>query len=146
MNLEQELSNKRALTGYSSVNVLSQIQSLQEKYEKQIKSLKEKLKVEKEMNHHLTLEVERQQMMPQMNPIEEEVKGLLENLIEQHVLNTKSILDIQTALEEQELTYSQELDRKKKQKEAAKSRMHVALDYLKTLPIIPTDGEKEQSE
>lgn len=144
MNLEQELSNKRALTGYSSVSVLSQIQSLQEKHEKQIRSLKEKLKIEKEMNHHLMLEVERQQMMPQVNPIEEEVKGLLENLIEQHVLNTKSILDIQTALEEQELTYSQELDRKKKQKEAAKSRMHVALDYLKTLPILPTDGEKEQ--
>lgn len=145
MNLEQDLSNKRALTGYSSVSVLSQIQSMQEKHEKQIRSLKEKLKVEKEMNHHLTLEVERQQMMPQVNPIEEEVKGLLENLIEQHVLNTKSILAIQTALEEQELIVSQELDRKKKQKEAAKSRMHVALDYLKTLPIIPTDGKKEQS-
>ncbi|MBW9234239.1 hypothetical protein JQK62_18610 [Leptospira santarosai] len=47
MNLDKNLSNKRALSGYSSASVVENILSLQEKYEQQIKSLNENLIIEK---------------------------------------------------------------------------------------------------
>jgi len=145
VNLEKNLSNKRALTGYSSASVVENIQSLQDKYEKQLKSLDEKLIIEKEMNQKLIMELERQQTIPQINPIEEEMQLLIDDLFEQHLMNTKTILDLQMMLDEQELKYKQELEKKRQQKEDAKIRLHEALDYLKTLPLTTSGDEKEQN-
>jgi hypothetical protein len=142
MNPEKSISNKRSLTGYSSMSVVEHIQKIQEQYQKEINSLKEKLLIEREMNQKLKTEVELQQALPKTNMIEEEIKPLMEDLFEQHLVYTKSILEVQSQLKEQEIKYLQDLDSKKKQKDAANQRLQGALQYFRTPAIIPNEFEK----
>ena len=144
MNPEKSISNKRSLSGYSSMSVVEHIQKLQEQYQTEINSLKEKLLIEREMNQKLKTEVELQQALPKTNTIEDEIKPLVEDLFEQHIVNTKSILEVQSQLKEQEMKYLQELDSKKKQKDAANQRLQGALQYFRTPAINQNEIEKER--
>ncbi|PZX07061.1 hypothetical protein C7437_101168 [Psychrobacillus insolitus] len=144
MDIEETISNKKTLTGYSSKSVAEYIQSLQEKYQKEIKNLKEKLLIEKEMNQKLQVEVELKQSISQNTRMEQEIKTILEDVFEQHVVHTKSILDFQNELKEQEFNYIQELELKKQQKLLAKERLQEALQYFKVLPGTQIEVKKVQ--
>jgi len=134
MNTEKPISNKRSFTGYSSVSVVEQIQSLQEKYQRKIAELKEALIIEKEMNQKLKIEVELQQSTPQTNPIEEEMNPMIEDLFEHHMINTKDLLDLQNELKAQETNYENELELKRKEVDRAKQRVYDALQYFQKPP------------
>lgn len=146
MNVEKPLSSKRALTGYSSLSVVEQIQSLQEKYQREITSLKETLMIEIEMNQKLKVEVELQQSTPQTtNPIEEKITSMIDDLFEQHMVNTNDLLNLQNDLKVQEMTYLNELELKQQQIDMAKKRLQGALQYFKTPPTTQGNLGKEQS-
>ena len=146
MDLEKPLAFKRAFTGYSTISVLENIQLTQENYQKELTSLKEKIRLEREMNQKLKEEVELNYSVPQAIPTEQNVNPIVKDLTEQLVMNTKSIVDLQHGLEEQESIYRQELELKKKQKDLAKKRIQEALQYLKTLPSTQTESKKKQRE
>ncbi|WP_075619606.1 hypothetical protein [Paenisporosarcina indica] len=145
MNVEKPLSNKRALTGYSSLSVVEHIQTLQEKYQREITSLNETLMIEIEMNQKLKVEVELQQSTPQTNPIEEEITSMIDNLFEQHMVNTNELLNLQNDLKVQEMNYLNELELKKQQIDRDKKRLQGALQYFKTPPTNQGNLGKEQS-
>lgn len=126
------------------MSVVEHIQKLQAQYQTDINSLKEKLLIEREMNQKLKVEVELQQAIPKTNKIEDEIKPMVEDLFEQHLVNTKSILEVQDQLKEQETRYLQELESKKKQKDAANQRLQGALQYFRTPAISQDESEKEQ--
>jgi len=144
MNAERPLTNKRSFTGYSSMSVVAHIQAVQEKYQKELNNLKENLIIEKEMNQKLKIEIEIQQSLPETNPIEEEISPMLEDLLEQHMMNTKSVLDAQNEFKAQELTCLKELEIKKQQRDMSKKRLQEALLYFKPTPITPSEFAKEQ--
>ncbi|GGA20003.1 hypothetical protein [Psychrobacillus lasiicapitis] len=146
MHIEETILTKRSLSGYSSRSIVKHIQSLQEKYRKEIGELKEKLLVEKEMNQKLKVEIELNQSIPSKNKIEEQIKLMLEDVFQQHMVHTRAILDYQTELKEQQLNYLQELESKKQQKILAKERLQEALHYFKILPGVQIELKKVKIE
>ena len=144
MNRDKSLTNARAITGYSPSSVVEHIQELQERYKKDINSLKEKLLIEKEMNHKLKAEVEKLQSLPQNNVMEQEIKDMLGNVFEQHLLHTQSILDLRKKLETEEAVLLKELDLKTQQRSLAKDQLKGALQYFKTYPSPLSDFGKEK--
>lgn len=143
MDLQKMVIMERAFIGYTTTSVLGTIQSTQEKHQQELTILKDKLRIEKEINQKLTEEVELTISVPQIQP-EKKMNPMLENLMEHLVVNNKSILELQSVLERQESIYTQELELKKKQKYLAQKRMQEALQYLKILPEMQTDLMKKQ--
>jgi len=144
VNLEKLLAFKRSFIGYSTISVLEKMQSTQENYQNELTGLKDRIGIEKEMIKKLKLEFELNYSLPQTNSTGKNMNSVVNDMIEQLVMNTKSIEELQKELEEQESTFSQELELKKQQKYLAKKRIQEALQYLKTLSETENEFKKKQ--
>jgi hypothetical protein len=143
LNLERAIYNKRSIIGYDLKSVRNHIQSLQEKQQKELKLLQEKLMNEKSFNQKLKEELEvKNQLLPD-HSISSEVNSMLMDLFVQH---TKLILEKQNEFQKQEREQLELLEKKKQQKEWTKKRLEDAIDYLKSLQSKPFESRKELSE
>lgn len=143
LNLERAIYKKRSIIGYDPKSVRNHIQSLQEKQQKELKLLQEKLMNEKSDNQKLKEELEvKNQLLPD-HSISSEVNSMLMDLFVQH---TKVILEKQNELQKQEREQLELLEKKEQQKEWTKKRLEDAIDYLKSLQSKPFESRKELSE
>ncbi|WP_416828362.1 hypothetical protein [Ectobacillus polymachus] len=130
MDIERTIYKKYALNGYNPKDVRAHIQSLLESEQAEYDRLKEKLHKEKIENQRLLEELERKEQIPPMNPIAEEISGMLMDLF---VAHTQSILDLQNELQEKEEQQLQQLEIKTQQSEMAKNRIKEVPEYVKAI-------------
>lgn len=140
MDIERTIYKKYTFIGYNPKDVRAHIQSLLESEQKEYDLLKEKVDNAKIENQRLLEELESKQEIPPMNPIAEEISGMLVDIFAAH---TQSILDLKNELQEKEKQQLQQLEMKTQESEMSKIRIKEVPEYLKA---ITEKSEKELNE
>lgn len=140
MDMERTIYKKYALIGYDPKDVRTYIQSLLASEQEEYNLLKEKLQNEREENQRLLEELEQKNQIPPINPIAEEINGILMDLFANH---TQSILNLKNELQEKERQQLQQLKIKTQEREMSKNRIKKAPAYVKAMTEKSFEIEKE---